>query len=187
MLRIVLTVKANVAGAKAQRAFLAEHVDWDFRRISELCIVAESYGLLDPGRRPGGEEELRRYGWSNALKLAYVRDSTERREIWERARGGRERASYRDVLEELRRFRERKLIQAPRPSAEIGTRITTRINSARGHVETLHTLSTDLSSPDACREALKEVSLAQRELATLKRELKDRMESAETEALAATV
>lgn len=186
MLRIVLTVKANVEGAKAQRAFLGEHVDWDFRRISELCIVAESFGLLDSDRREQGEDEIQRYGWSNALKLAYVPIPNERREIWERARGGREKASYRDVLEEIRRFRERKLIAGPAPlsaAEEMGSQLA----SVRGRLETLNFLSANLSSPDNCREALKELSQTQRELSGIKRALKERMESAETEALAALV
>ena len=183
MLRIALTVKANVEGAKAQRAFLAEHVDWDFRRISELCIVAESYGLLEAGRRTRGEQELRSYGWSNALKLAYVPNPLERVEIWDRARGGSEKASYRAVLEEIRRFRERKLVAPPSPLEEVGAQIA----SARGHFDSLNTLSADLSTPDNCRLALKELSQTQRELSGLRRVLKERMDAAETEALAATV
>ncbi|MCH8075835.1 MAG: hypothetical protein IIC13_08715 [SAR324 cluster bacterium] len=183
MLRIVLTVKANVEGAKAQRAFLAEHVDWDFRRISELCIAAESYGLLDAQRRTRGEQELRRYGWSNALKLAYVPDPLEREEIWDRARGSSEKASYRAVLEEIKRFRERKLVSLPSPLEEVGAQIA----SARGHFDSLGTLSADLSTPDNCRLALKELARTQRELSVLRRALKERMDAAETEALAATV
>ena len=183
MLRIVLTVKANVEGGKAQRAFLAEHVDWDFRRISELCIAAESYGLLDAERRTRGEQELRRYGWSNALKLAYVPDPLERGDIWDRARGGKEKASYRAVLEEIRRFRERKLVGPPSPLEEVGAHIA----SVRGHFDSLDTLSANLSTPDHCRLALKELSRTQRELSGLRRVLKERMDAVETEALAAAV
>lgn len=183
ILRIVLTVKANVEGAKAQRAFLAEHVDWDFRRISELCIVAESFGLLEAERRAQGEQELRRYGWSNALKLAYVPDPRERADIWDRARGSSEKASYRAVLEEISRFRERKLLTPSLPMEKLGARIA----SARGHFDSLKTLSADLSTPENCRLALKELTQTQRELSGLKRALKERMDAAETEALASAV
>ncbi|MDH5752398.1 MAG: hypothetical protein OEZ59_08275, partial [Deltaproteobacteria bacterium] len=87
MLRIVLTVKENLHDPVEQRSFLVNNLDWDLRRVSELCIVADSYGLLDQQRRRQGEEELRIYGWSNSLKLAYVRDPRDRLEIWDRAGG----------------------------------------------------------------------------------------------------
>jgi hypothetical protein len=186
MLRIVLTVKAHVEEPQAQRAFLAEHLSWDFRRISELCIVADSYGLLEPDRREAGRREIARYGWSSALKLAYVRDSAAREEIWERAGGGGAlsggRASYRDVLEELRRFRERKLIGPPASESEVHTRwqaVRERFDALAASAEAPH-------NADACREALTQLAHAQRELNRLKRALQERMQAAETEALAET-
>ncbi len=181
MLRIVLTVKANLPHGKAQRAFLAEHLDWELRRISELCIVADSFALLDPAGRADGAREIQRYGWSNALKLAYVRDPTARREIWERARGERPRASYRDVLEEIQRFRERKLLAPPPLVEEIGQRLL----AAKQRFAALDALTAELATPDSYREALQQVNNAQRELGRLKRVLKERMQSAEIEALAA--
>ena len=182
MLRIVLTVKAHVAGPKAQRAFLAEHVDWDFRRISELCLVAERYGLLEPESRVEGEREIRAYGWSNALKLAYVPFAADRREVWDRARGGRDKASYRAVLEEIQRFRERKLVGPPAPQEAVGAQFAT----VRSHFESLTALAGNLSTAEECRDALREVGQALKELARFKRVLKERMDSAETEALAAS-
>jgi len=182
MLRIVLTVKANIAGSAEQRAFLAEHVDWDLRRISELCIVADSYGLLEPAQRETGSRELARYGWSCALKLAYVRGAAERREIWDRARGMKPQASYRDVLEELRRFRERKLIGPPASSADV----TARSESVRERFEALGASLRDLRRPEQLSEALTQVGQAQRELGRLKRALQERIQAADTEALAET-
>ena len=183
MLRIVLTVQANIPDAKGQRAFLADHVDWDVRRISELCIVADHYGLLVPDRRLTGQEELRRYGWSNALKLAYIPDPAERAEIWDRARNGKTQATYRSVLEEIRRFRERKQIAPPAREDEVATRLT----AVREHFAGLNGLPSDFSSPEGCREALRQVSKAHQELGRLKRALKDRMEASETESLAAHI
>jgi hypothetical protein len=180
MLRIVLTVKANLDQPGEQRAFLAEHVSWDLRRISELCIVADSYGLLAPGRRAAGNREIARYGWSSALKLAYVREPAARQEIWERACDGSGRASYRDVLEELRRFRERKLIGPPASSADVSA----RLDAARYTFDALMVCAHDLSAPQRCQEALAQVSQAQRELGRLKRALQERLQAAETEALA---
>lgn len=180
MLRIVLTVKANVDAPREQRAFLARHVDWDLRRISELCIVADSYGLLDPGRREAGSREIARYGWSCALKLAYVRDPADRAEVWERARGHKPGASYRDVLEEIKRFRERKLVGPPASLADV----TSRLDTARESFEALTGTAHALDTPERCREALAQVTRAQRELARLKRALSERVQAAETEALA---
>lgn len=185
MLRIVLTVKANVSAPKAQRAFLAEHMEWDLRRISELCIVADSYGLLESshpgGGRSDGRGEIARYGWSNALKLAYVRDPVERAELWERARRGKPKASYRAVLEEIKRFRERKMIGPPQPLEDIGQRLL----ATKTEFDALETLGANLSAPEDFQEALRHVSKAQQELGRLKRTLKERLEAAEIEALAA--
>ncbi|HSG04882.1 MAG TPA: hypothetical protein VLB09_00635 [Nitrospiria bacterium] len=183
MLRIVLTVQSNLPDASAQRAFLAEHVDWDVRRISELCIVADNFGLLEPDRRQTGREEIRRYGWSNALKLAYIPDPADRADVWDRARNGKSQASYRTVLEEIRRFRERKMIAPPAREDEV----TERLSVAREHLAGITTLPADLSSPEACRDAFKQVAKAHQELGRLKRALKDRIEASETEAMAATV
>lgn len=181
MLRIVLTVKAHVPEPKAQRAFLAEHMEWELRRISELCIVADSYGLLEPGRHKDGRGEIERYGWSNALKLAYVRDPTERAELWERARRGRPKASYRSVLEEIKRFRERKMIGPPQPLEDIGQRLL----ATKTEFDALESLGANLNAPEDFQEALRHVSKAQQELGRLKRTLKERLEAAEIEALAA--
>jgi len=180
MLRIVLTVKAHLPNPRESRAFLTEHVEWDFRRISELCIVADSYGLLDPDRREHGAGEIARYGWSNALKLAYVRDPADRQDLWARARGDKLQASYRDVLEELRHLRERKLIGPPTSPADVSERLDT----TRRSFEALATSTRDLSTPDSLRQALRQVTLAQRELGRLKRALTERVQAAETEALA---
>ncbi len=180
MLRIVLTVKAHLDDPQAQRAFLAEHVDWDFRRISELCIVADSYGLLDLARREHGSREIQRYGWSNALKLAYVRDPADRHDLWERARGTRERASYRAVLEEMRRFRERKQIGPPAGEAEVAG----HLDAVRDSLGALQTASRELSTPEQYQALLGEVKTAHRELGRLKRAIQERIDSVETEALA---
>jgi hypothetical protein len=182
MLRIVLTVKEYLPDPTAQRGFLARHVDWDLRRISELCIAADSYGLLEPSHRVAGEREIQRYGWSSALKLAYVRERADRIEIWERAAGGRERASYRAVLEEMRRYRERKLLAPPAPPEEVQA----RLGALRRQLDALAALTGDLSAPESCRAALRQVATAQRELGRLKRALRERMEAGETEALAAS-
>ncbi|HUJ73261.1 MAG TPA: hypothetical protein VL359_00325, partial [bacterium] len=112
LLRIVLAVKEHLPLPAAQRAFLAEHLHLDFRRLSELCIVAESYALLDAQRREEGAREIERYGWSIALKLAYVRDPHDRADLWRRASAGRPKAAYRDVLEQIHLYRQRKLIGA---------------------------------------------------------------------------
>lgn len=183
MLRIVLTVQENLPDGKAQRAFLAEHVDWDVRRISELCIVADHYGLLEPDRRQTGREEIRRYGWSNALKLAYVADPADRGDLWDRARNGKSQASYRSVLEEIRRFRERKQITPPVQEDQVAA----QFSAARTRLAALDALPKELDSPDQCREALRQVSKAHQELGRLKRALKDRVEASETEAMAASV
>ena len=88
-----------------------------------------------------------------------------------------------NLMEEIKRFRERKLVSLPSPLEEVGAQIA----SARGHFDSLGTLSADLSTPDNCRLALKELARTQRELSVLRRALKERMDAAETEALAATV
>ena len=183
MLRIVLTVKAHVPAPKAQRAFLAEHMEWDLRRISELCIVADSYGLLEPGQRREGQGEIERYGWSNALKLAYVRDPAERADLWERARRGKPKASYRAILEEIKRFRERKMIGPPPPQEDLGQRLL----ATKTEFAALESLGPNLTAPEEYQEALRHVSKAQQELSRLKRTLKERLEAAETEALAVNV
>lgn len=180
MLRIVLTVKANVADPRDQRAFIADHVDWDLRRVSELCIVADRYGLLDPDRREDGRREIARYGWSSALKLAYVADPAERREIWDRARNGRDQATYRAVLEEIRRFRDRRLIGPPATVQDVGTRLNAVVQSMEALTASTH----DLSSAQRYQDALDQVARAQRELARLRRALRERMQAHETEALA---
>lgn len=181
MLRIVLTVKANLPDADEQRRFLHEHVDWDFRRISELCIVAESYRLLDPTWRQEGAREIERFGWSNALKLAYVRDPAERAEIWDNARGDAPRASYRAVLEELRRFRERKQIGPPAPESEL----TERLEGARRHFQALSALeSADLTAPDTVEQALKSIGALQKELRRMRTALRERLEGAHVEQMA---
>ena len=182
VLRIVLTVKANLADPRDQRAFIADHVDWDLRRVSELCIVADRYGLLDAERREEGRREIARYGWSASLKLAYVADPAERRDVWERARNGREKASYRDVLEEIRRFRDRRLIGPPATTADVGA----RLNALSQSMDAIVGISHDLSSPQRYQEALDQVARAQRELARLRRALQERMQAHETEALAAS-
>lgn len=180
MLRIVLTVKQNITDIPGQRAWLAEHVDWDFRRISELCIVADSYGLLDTSRRQGGEAELKRYGWSNALKLAYVREREEREGIWERARGDKEQASYRAVLEEIKRYRERKQIAPPTRQEELHTRMA----AAREAISLLGNGNAWADNSEACRDMLQAAEEAHRELGRLKRALKERLQTLDTEELA---
>lgn len=181
MLRIVMTVKEHIAEPRAQRAFLAEHVDWDFRRISELCIVADSYALLDPDNREDGEAEIRRYGWSNALKLAYVREPAARAEIWRRACVGKGRASYRAVLEELKRFREGRLIGPPASPYEVSERLDT----ARTAFNALTAMADDLSSPERLDNALQTVGRLQKDLSQLRRALQERREAVDTESLAA--
>ena len=81
---------------------MGDHLNLDFRRVSELCIVADSYRLLDSGQRRQGEREIATYGWSKALKLAHVRNPEDRRQVWESACGGGGSASYRAVLESIR-------------------------------------------------------------------------------------
>jgi hypothetical protein len=196
VLRIVLTVKANVPDAAGQRAFLAEHLALDFRRLSELCIVADSYGLLDLTARMEGEKEISRYGWSKALKLAHVRDPLERREIWRRAcahagadanggGGGSESASYRSVLEEIRRFRERKQIGPLTGKGLNGAfDLAPTLTSARlafAHLD--RTLRND-QSRGTCADALDQVNRLRRDLETLKRALQERLEMMPMEAMA---
>jgi hypothetical protein len=184
LLRIVLTVKANLPDPKAQRNFLAEHVQLDFRRISELCIVAESYGLLDPRRRDAGAQEIERYGWSAALKLGYVRAPRDRQELWERACAGRPRAGYRDVLEQIQLFRERKLLAAPAAADLERKELVRRFNAAQEHVARLAALAPRLRSRLDYQNALELLETVQKELAPLKRALQDRIEAQEHAALA---
>lgn len=182
LLRIVLTVKANLPTPGEQRAYLTEHLKLDFRRISELCIAAESYGLLDSDFRKKGEHEIAKYGWSNALKLAYVRDPYERGEIWERACAGKSAASYRAVLEEIRRFRERKLIASPVPREELGTRLV----SARNLFTRFVSAADRLDSRAELQNAIGELELLQKELARVRTALKDQTEVVDMEEMAAS-
>ncbi len=181
VLRIVLTVKHHLPEPQAQRAYLGEKLALDFRRISELSIVAESYGLLDPAQREQGAREIEHYGWSKALKLAYVRDPEARRDIWGRACGLGHSASYRAVLEEIRRFRERRLI-AP-PMAE--DRVEGLIADAVDRIDTFKRRAAHLQSRDDVLEALHELRRVQRELGQVKRALQDKLLAAEVEGLAA--
>ncbi len=181
VLRIVLTVKKHIPDGTEQRAFLAEHLDLDFRRISELCIVAESYGLLAPERRHEGMREILTYGWSKALKLAHVPAAQDRHHIWEQASGGRNTASYRAVLEEIRRFRERKLLQAP-PRQE---HLETRLGAARDSFSKFTRATNELSSRDDYETALKELGQVQRELNRIKRALREELDQVQWEELAA--
>ena len=182
LLRVVLTVKAHLPATAEQRAYLAEHLKLDFRRISELCIVADSYGLLDGDYRRKGESEIAKYGWSSALKLAYVRDPYERREIWERACAGKPGASYRAVMEEIRRFRERKLIAAPVPREELNTRLV----NARNLFTRFASAADRLDSTDALNKALGELEQLQKELARVRSALQDQTEVVEMEQMAAS-
>jgi hypothetical protein len=177
LLRIVLTVKVNLPEAKEQRAFLSEHLQLDFRRISELCIVAESYGLLDPRRREAGAREIERYGWSSALKLAHVRNATERKELWELACAGRPHAAYRDVLEQIQLYRARKLIAAPTHPELHRKEMVQRMSEAKEHVSELAALAPRLRSRMDYEHALELLERAQRELGALRRAFLDRLEA----------
>ena len=183
VLKIVLTVKEHVPDGAGQRAFLADHLTLDFRRISELCIVADSYRLLEPARRPDGEQEIVRYGWSKALKLAHVRDAHERRDIWRRACAGAEQAGYRAVLEEIRRYRERKQILPPGASgaAELGAAFRSAREAFLGLERRL--IDGHAGSRAECTGALREVGRLRRELDALQRALRDRLETLPLEAL----
>lgn len=181
VLRIVLTVKKHIPDAGEQRAFLAEHLELDFRRISELCIVAESYGLLNPERRHEGMREILTYGWSKALKLAHVPLAPDRRHIWNQACGGRNTASYRAVLEEIRRFRERKLLEAP-PRQEP---LETRLGAAREHFSAFTNATHALNSREDYETALKELGQVQRELTRIKRALREELDQVQWQELAA--
>lgn len=181
LLRIVLTVKEHLPSPKEQRAFLLEHLELDFRRISELCIVADSYALLDPDNRQAGEREIVRYGWSKALKLAHVPNARERRDIWEAACNGKPVASYRAVLEEIRRFRERKLIGPPAPASQVQA----HLGAARETFSRFSGLAARLNSRQEVQDALKELGAVRRELGRLNRVLQERLDTVEAEALAA--
>lgn len=181
LLRIVLTVKEYVQDPKAQRTFLGEHLQIDFRRVSELCIVADSYGLLDPHLRTLGAREIERYGWSIALKLSAVRDAHDRADLWQRASAGRPRAAYRDVLEEIRRYRERKLIGGPvavdpEPTAET---LFDRIGNAREVFSHLDTLTRRLHARKDYEAAVETVEKLQKELNRIRRTLQGQMEAEE--------
>jgi hypothetical protein len=185
VLRIVLTVKANLPNVAEQRAFLAEHLSLDFRRLSELCIVADSFGLLEPELRAEGEREIQRYGWSKALKLAAVRDAAERRDIWQRACGAGETASYRAVLEEIRRFRERKqigpaLARWKDPAWQLGPMLT---STRMAFANLDRTLRHD-QSREACADALNQVNRLRRDLESLKRALQERLGAMPVEEMA---
>lgn len=182
MLRVVLTVKENMESPKEQRAFLAENLELDFRRISELCIVADSYRLLDLQWRDAGEREIHRYGWSKALKLAHVHDPDDRKDIWQRACGDKSIGSYRDVLEEISRYRNRKLIAPPSEAEEVELKIM----GVREKYKAFESLTRELNSSDNFSHAIKSLSQLQRELNALKKSLKDRMETADVESMAAT-
>jgi hypothetical protein len=184
LLRIVLTVKAHLADPKEQRAFLGEHLDLDFRRISELCIVAESYGLLDPRRRESGAREIERYGWSNALKLAYVRDARDRQHLWERACAGRPRAGYRDVLEQIQLYRDRKLIAAPGAQAPERKELVKRVGEAKDHVVELAALAPRLRSRMDYEHAIELLESVQKELSSLRRAFQDRLDAEEHASMA---
>jgi hypothetical protein len=186
VLRIVLTVKENLPDPRAQRAFLGEHLQLDFRRVSELCIVAESYGLLDLERRANGAREIERYGWSIALKLAYVRDPHDRADLWERARAGRAKAAYRDVLDELRRFRERKLIAPPEGRANGDGNLPERLLNARRQFGHLDQLAQDLNDRAHCEQAVETLERLQRELNRIRRTLRDRLLAQEHQQLASS-
>lgn len=179
LLRIVLTVKANLPDPKVQRDFLAEHLELDFRRISELCIVAESYGLLDPRLREDGAREIEQYGWSSAMKLAYVRDAQDRRHLWERACAGRPHAGYRDVLEQIQRYRERKLIAAAGAREVERKELVRRAAEAKAHVSELAAMAPRLRSRGDYEHALELLETVQKELATLRRAFQDRIEAHE--------
>lgn len=181
LLRIVLTVKQNLPGPKAQRNFLAEHLELDFRRISELCIVADSYHLLEPSKRQAGEREIAKYGWSKALKLAYVRGAEERRAIWERACQGRPVAPYRAILEEIGRFRERKLIGPP---AELSA-VHSRLGSAEQLFSAFAGLAHRLESREEVEDALRGLGKVRRELGKLQRALRDQLVTVEVDTMAA--
>jgi len=188
VLRIVLTVKANLPAAAEQRRFLAENLALDFRRLSELCIVADSYGLLDLTARAEGELEIQRYGWSKALKLAHVRDPVERREIWRRAcaqanGAGSETASYRTVLEEIRRFRERKQIGPPPSQAVQRFDLAPALRSARLAFAHLDRALRNDQSRETCADALDQVNRLRRDLDSLKRALQERLDLAPMEAM----
>ena len=174
MLRIVLTVKENVADAKSQRAWLAKHVDWDFRRISELCIVAESYGLLDSQRRLAGVAELQLYGWSNALKLAYVRNSEDRQRIWQIACNSAPRASYRRVLKVLQEYRSPQQLETPVSSPPTVNHLHESIAALRASWEALQKLQ-HIQHPEQARLALQHVKLLEKKLPQLKRTLTQRL------------
>ncbi|MDH4120136.1 MAG: hypothetical protein OEV94_00305 [Deltaproteobacteria bacterium] len=174
VLRIVLTVKANLADPADQRAFLADQLEMDFRRASELCILAESYALLDPHHRMDGMREIETYGWSKALKLSAVRDPRERADIWKRAKGRDDSASYRAVLEELRRFRERKLLP-PAPPEPAKEGVQSLWNKTRGSLDVLNVAVTHLESKKECKSALDNLSRLQQELNQIKKAIQEKM------------
>ena len=173
LLRIVMTVKQNVSDPREQRAFLGEHLRLDFRRVSELCIAADSYSLLDPRLREAGAKEIERYGWSVALKLAHVHDANDRADLWKRACAGRPKAAYRDVLAEIQRFRERKLIAAPETLEEA---LPDRLGSARAVFSEFDSLARQLRGPKDYAQAVAALERLQRELKRIRRSLREAIE-----------
>jgi hypothetical protein len=179
-------VKEHLTEPKAQRAFLAEHLQLDFRRISELCIVADSFRLLDPHQRGMGEREIERYGWSIALKLAYVRDPHDRADLWQRACAGRTRAAYRDVLEAIRNHRERKLIAGPKtaPDDSAGEMLNDRLGNAREAFTHFDALTKHLRGPKDYAAAVETLEKLQKELNRIRRTLRGQMEAVDHKELA---
>ncbi|HEX7926416.1 MAG TPA: hypothetical protein VF678_02425 [bacterium] len=188
VLRIVLTVKEHLPDPKAQRAFLGEHLQLDFRRVSELCIVADSFRLIDPQQRTMGEREIERYGWSIALKLAYVRDPHDRADLWQRACAGRTRAAYRDVLEAIRNYCERKLIGAPSPAQDDAgeDRLLDRLGNAREAFTHFDALTQHLRGPKDYEAAVETLEKLQKELNRIRRTLRGQMEAADHRVMATT-
>ncbi|MBI4082825.1 MAG: hypothetical protein HY423_09460 [Candidatus Lambdaproteobacteria bacterium] len=181
VLRIVLTVRQHLSDPRDARAWLEEKLALDFRRVSELCIVAESYGLLDAGRREPGVREIERYGWSKALKLAHVRDPAERHAIWERAAETAGGASYRAVVAEIGRFRERKLIAAP----DAPPRLDHIVHDAQARFAAFTRTAAHLRTRDQVQVAIEELSDLQRDLTRLRRALRERLQDDEVADLAA--
>ncbi len=175
MLRIVNTVRANLPSQKSQREWISKHLNWDFRRISELCIVASSYNLLNPHTRQQGAAEMQRYGWSSALKLAYIRTPAERGEIWRAACAGRPRASYRDVLNQINSLRNKPSL--PQSASLTSDDIDMRLNNIRTNMAGLGALTEQITDPQNTKAALQRVSTLQRELQHLKKALQGHLAS----------
>jgi hypothetical protein len=116
--------------------------------------------------------EIERYGWSKALKLAHVRDPAERHAIWERAAQATGGASYRAVLAEIGRFRERKLIAAP----ETPPRLDHIVHDAQARFAAFSRTAAHLRTRDQVQVAIEELSDLQRDLTRLRRALRDRLQ-----------